>query len=155
MTVLPQVVRAFNQQVTSGAMIGRNLLGLDVFSSYALIPALNWAVFIERPVNEAYAPLYASIFRTSTLLLVGLGLALLSSLFVGRRIVRPLRTLGEGAARIGAGQGAAGDHVRDLGPAAPGLRCRHRDVQRDLHGGRRGLGSGIRAVLVPATRNER
>ena len=103
MTVLPQVSRAFNQQVTSGAMIGRNLLGLDVFSSYALIPALNWAVFIERPVSEAYAPLYASIFRTSTLLLVGLGLALLSSLFVGRRIVRPLRTLGEGAARIGAG----------------------------------------------------
>src|SRR4051812_32909800 len=100
---LPQVRDAFTEQREGGASVGLNLQGTEVFGSHALIPNLPWAVFIERPVNEAYEPLYASIFRTSTLLLVGLGLALLSSLFVGRRIVRPLRALGDGAARIGAG----------------------------------------------------
>ena len=103
MASLRQVRAAFDRQPKPGATVGQNLQGTEVFSSHALIPNLDWAVFIERPVREAYEPLYASIFRTSTLLLIGLGVALLSSLFVGRRIVRPLRALGEGAERIGGG----------------------------------------------------
>jgi signal transduction histidine kinase len=103
MGTLPQVRAAFGDQPRPGAIVGTNLQGTEVFSSHALIPNLDWAVFIERPVREAYEPLYASIFRTSTLLLIGLGVALLSSLFVGRRIVRPLRALGTGAERIGGG----------------------------------------------------
>jgi signal transduction histidine kinase len=103
MAALPQVRAAFDGQPKPGALVGQNLQGTDVFSSHALIPNLDWAVFIERPVREAYEPLYASIFRTTTLLLIGLGVALLSGLFVGRRIVRPLRALGEGAERIGGG----------------------------------------------------
>jgi signal transduction histidine kinase len=43
------------------------------------------------------------MFRTSTLLLIGLGLALIASLFVARRVVRPVRILREGVERIGAG----------------------------------------------------
>jgi signal transduction histidine kinase len=103
MATLPQVRAAFDDKLKRGALVGQNLQGLNVFSSHALIPNLDWAVFIERPVREAYEPLYASIFRTTTLLLIGLGVALLSSLFIGRRIVRPLRALGEGAERIGGG----------------------------------------------------
>jgi signal transduction histidine kinase len=103
MATLPQVRAAFDNHPKPGAVVGQNLQGTDVFSSFALIPHLDWAVFIERPVREAYEPLYASIFRTTTLLLIGLGVALLSSFFVGRRIVRPLRALGEGAERIGGG----------------------------------------------------
>ncbi|HEX2229217.1 MAG TPA: ATP-binding protein [Candidatus Binatia bacterium] len=103
MSGLSQVRGAFDGQPRPGASVGKNLQGVEVFSSHALIPNLDWAVFIERPVREAYEPLYASIFRTTTLLLIGLAVALLSSLFVGRRIVRPLRALGEGAERIGGG----------------------------------------------------
>jgi signal transduction histidine kinase len=77
--------------------------GDEVFASYALIPSLDWAVIIEQPLNEAYAPLYASVFRTSNLLMVGLGMALLASLFVARRVVLPLELLRWGAERIGAG----------------------------------------------------
>ena len=103
MATLPQVRAAFDGEPKRGATAGKNLQGTEVFISRAPIPNLDWAVLIERPVREAYEPLYASIFRTSTLLLIGLGVALLSSVFVGRRIVRPLRTLGEGAERIGGG----------------------------------------------------
>src|SRR5205814_9815947 len=41
-----------------------NLFGRQVFSAYATIPDLRWAVLVERPATEAYAPLVASIFRT-------------------------------------------------------------------------------------------
>jgi signal transduction histidine kinase len=80
-----------------------NLAGEKVFAAYAAIPDLGWAVLVERPAAEAYAPLYASMFRTSILLLLGLGMAVLASVLIGRRLVRPLAILRRGAARIGQG----------------------------------------------------
>jgi signal transduction histidine kinase len=85
------------------AEVTKNLQGTRVVSSHALIPRLDWAVLIERPLGEAYEPLYASVLRTSALLLVGLGVALLASVFVSRRVVRPLQTLRQGVERIGRG----------------------------------------------------
>jgi signal transduction histidine kinase len=81
-------------------MMTQNSEGQRVFSSYALIPILDWAVFIERPVEEAYEPIYASLLRTSILLLIGLGVALLATLIVRRRVVRPLETLRKGVELI-------------------------------------------------------
>jgi signal transduction histidine kinase len=83
--------------------VARNLEGQKVFSSWAVIPILGWAVFVEHPVEEVYGPLYASMFRTSGVLLVGLGMALVASLLVARRVVRPLEALRKGVERIGGG----------------------------------------------------
>ena len=83
--------------------VARNLQGKQVISSFALVPRLDWAVFIERPVEEAHEALYASLLRTSGLLLTGLALALFASFFVARRVIRPLRVLGEGVDRIASG----------------------------------------------------
>jgi signal transduction histidine kinase len=80
-----------------------NLTGQQVFAAFATIPDLGWAVLLERPAAEAYAPLYASILRTGILLLMGLGMAVLASLLIGRRVVRPLAFLQHGAARLGSG----------------------------------------------------
>jgi signal transduction histidine kinase len=85
------------------AVVADSLSGDKVFSSYALIPTLDWAVIVEQPVGEAYEPLYESMLRTSTLLLVGFVVALLASLFVARRVVRPVEALRKGAERIGRG----------------------------------------------------
>ena len=71
--------------------------------AFAPIPDLGWAVLIERPVSEAYAPLYASTLRTALILLVGLGMAVFASLVLGRRVVGPIEILRRGAARIGSG----------------------------------------------------
>ena len=103
---LDQVKGAFQPGASPakpGGFITDNLQGNKIFSSSTLIPTLDWAVIIERPVKEAYEPLYASLLRTSTLLLVGLGMALLASAFVARRVVHPLQKLREGVGRIGSG----------------------------------------------------
>jgi class 3 adenylate cyclase/HAMP domain-containing protein len=81
-----------------------NLAGQQVFATYAPIPSLGWAVLVERPASEAYAPLYGSMLRTIVLLLFGLGMAVLASLLISRRVVRPMAVLQRGAARIGAGE---------------------------------------------------
>lgn len=104
--VLDQLKEAFQPSqggLKPRAIVTYNLQGQKVFSSYALIPILNWAVFVERPVEDAREPLYASILRTSSLLLVGLGLALLASLYLARRVVRPLHALRKGVERISSG----------------------------------------------------
>lgn len=84
-------------------VVARDLKGEKVLSSYAFLPSLDWGVIIERPLKEAYEPLYASMFRTSSLLLVGFGIALLASLLVARRVVIPLQMLRQGVERIGRG----------------------------------------------------
>jgi HAMP domain-containing protein len=81
----------------------RNLRGQKVISSFALIPRLDWAVFIERPAEEVYETLYGSVLRTSYLLLTGLAMALFASFFVARRVVLPLEALRRGVERIGSG----------------------------------------------------
>src|SRR4029450_9309283 len=83
--------------------VAKNLHARRVFSSWSPIPILGWAVFVEQPVEEVYGPLYASLFRTSGFLLVGLVMALVASLLVARRVVRPLETLRNGVERIGGG----------------------------------------------------
>ena len=103
---LAQVKAAF--QTGSGTprsevTLAENLDGKKVISSNAFIPSLQWLVIIERPAEEAYTPLYASMLRTSALLLVGFSMAVLASLFVGRRVVRPLEALRRGVERIGKG----------------------------------------------------
>jgi len=103
---LNQVKAAF--QAASGrprpeATLADNLDGKRVISSYAFIPLLQWVVIIERPAEEAYAPLRASTLRTAALLLVAFTMALLASLFMRQRVVRPLETLRRGVERIGKG----------------------------------------------------
>src|SRR5215831_14571953 len=95
--------RKVTQLTQAKAVVADNLSGNKVFSSYALIPTLDWAVIVEQPVGEAYEPLYGSMLRTSSLVLVGLVVALLASLFVARRVLGPLELLRKGTERIGGG----------------------------------------------------
>ena len=77
--------------------------GEQVLSAHAAIAALGWLVFVDLPVGEAYAPIYASILRSGVLLVGALGLAVLAGLGLARGMVVPIETLQRIAARIGAG----------------------------------------------------
>jgi len=85
------------------ATIVEDRQGRRVLTAFAPIPLLGWTVFVEQPLEEAFGPLYASIVRTGAIGLAGLGLSVLASLFLARRIVRPIQALQAGADRIGAG----------------------------------------------------
>jgi signal transduction histidine kinase/CheY-like chemotaxis protein len=83
--------------------IASNLQGRQVLTAYDSIDPPGWAVFVEQPLEEAFAPLYASVIRTIVLLLVGLVMSVLASMFLARRMVRPIHALQAGAAHIGEG----------------------------------------------------
>src|SRR5215471_1063111 len=84
--------------------IARDLQGRQVLTAYQVIDPPGWYVFVEQPLAEAFAPLYASMRRTAVLLLVGFGIAFLASLVLARKLVTPIQALQAGAAQITAGQ---------------------------------------------------
>jgi signal transduction histidine kinase len=77
--------------------------GHKVLTAYAPVNPLGWFVFVETPIEEAYAPLYRSILRTGYVLLGALALAFIAGMFLARRMVVPIQALRSGAARIGSG----------------------------------------------------
>jgi signal transduction histidine kinase len=83
--------------------VAKDSAGRQVLTAGAPIAPLGWWVFVEQPLGEALAPLYASVYRTVGLLLAGVVLSVLASLVLARRMTTPIRALQAGAARIGAG----------------------------------------------------
>src|SRR5262245_14696929 len=88
----------------SQVAIARDLKHKNVMTAYAAIAPLRWTVFVEQPLDEAFASLNASIQRTIMLLIFGVILSILASLVLARRMVTPIQALQAGAARIGAGE---------------------------------------------------
>jgi signal transduction histidine kinase/HAMP domain-containing protein len=85
------------------ASTSHDLAGTPVLVSWAPIESLGWNVFVEQPEAEVYSRLYASLARTGLLLLAGLAISALGAAALARGMVRPIRTLEEGAQRIGEG----------------------------------------------------
>src|SRR5262245_40691743 len=80
-----------------------DVAGHKVLTASAPVAPLGWLVFVETPVEEAYAPLYASLQRTGLILLGALALAFAAGMFLARRMVVPIHALRAGAARLGGG----------------------------------------------------
>lgn len=99
----------------------RDMEGRPVLSVMTKVPDLDWSVVVDLPQTEAFAPIYASILRSLTVLVAALVGAVLASIVLSRRLVAPIRALGEGAARIGRGQLderiaiRTGDELQELG----------------------------------------
>jgi signal transduction histidine kinase len=109
LSTLPQVQAAraatpIPAQAQEEAAIARDFQGREVLTAHAAISPLGWFVFVEQPLEEAFAPLYSVIRRTVILLLVGLAMSVLASVFLARRMVTPIQALQAGATRIGAGE---------------------------------------------------
>jgi signal transduction histidine kinase/DNA-binding response OmpR family regulator len=108
LSALPQV-RAARAARSSPAgdenvvTVAGSLQGGQVLAAHAAITPFGWLVLVERPLADAYAPLRAPIIRSAVIFVLGLGLSVLASVLLARRMVAPIRMLQEGAARIGAG----------------------------------------------------
>ena len=74
-----------------------------MLTASAPIAPLGWRMFVELPVEEAYASLYASLQRLALVLLGALMFAVLAGMFLARRMVGPIQALRAGAERIGSG----------------------------------------------------
>jgi signal transduction histidine kinase len=120
------------------AMQSHDPSGTRVLVAMAPIEPLGWRVFVEQPVSEVYARLNASILWTGALLLGGLLVAALAASALARSMVRPIRTLDEGARRIGAGELDQRIEVR-TGDELEGLAEQFNDMSAQLRESYAGL----------------
>jgi signal transduction histidine kinase/CheY-like chemotaxis protein len=137
---LAQVKAARAHEGPEAPYVAEDMSGRRVLTANASIPQLGWLVFVELPIEEAYAPLYASLRAVGLLLLGGLCLAVMLSLVLARRMVLPIQALQTGAARIGAGgldhriHITTGDELEALGDQFNGMAARLQESYATLEG---------------------
>ena len=101
--------------------VALDIKGQRVLSVHAPVVPLGWRVFVELPLNEAYASIYQSLLRSGVIFFAALALAAFAGLYLARRMVIPIRALRDGAARIGQGDLTqriaieTGDELQELG----------------------------------------
>jgi signal transduction histidine kinase len=105
MSKLPQVMMA---QANGGVIPesledAKNIQGQEVLTASAPIMPLRWTMFVELPVEEAYASLYAALQRLAIVLLAASIFAVLAGIALARRMVGPIQALRAGAERMGGG----------------------------------------------------
>jgi signal transduction histidine kinase len=121
MSARPQVSAALGRDGSAPQDAALDLKGHRVLSAHATVGPLGWLVFAELPAGEAFGPLYRAVIRSGLLLFAGLILAFFVGLFLARRMIVPIRTLSQGAARIGNGDMTqridikTGDELETLG----------------------------------------
>ena len=119
---LPQVQAALSSDPTrdQGALVATNAQGKSVLTAYEQIPSTGWVVFVEQPLEEAFAPLDASVLRAVLLLALAMLIAVVASVVLARRMTGPIETVRAGAAGISAGELGqrielhTGDELEDL-----------------------------------------
>ncbi|MDA9531040.1 sensor histidine kinase [Bradyrhizobium sp. CCBAU 25338] len=140
MSGLPQVRAALAGSGTvAGALSeARNIQGQKVLTASAPIEPLHWTMFVELPVEEAYAALYASLQRLAIVLLAASIFAVLAGIFLARRMVVPIQALRSGAERIGGGDFSqrisirTGDELEELADQFNDMGARLQESYADL-----------------------
>lgn len=115
-----------------------NIQGQEVLTASAPIAPLGWTMFVELPVEEAYASLYHALQRLGIVLLAASVFAVLAGIFLARRMVVPIQALRAGAERIGSGDLAqrisirTGDELEGLADQFNDMGARLQDSYADL-----------------------
>jgi signal transduction histidine kinase len=118
--------------------IGQNLREESVLTGSAPIALLGWSVLVEQPLSEAFSSLYDSLVGTLALMIIGLCLSVVASLFLARKIVGPIKALHAGAAQIGAGaldhriEVRTGDELEMLADQFNGMTARLQESYANL-----------------------
>src|ERR1700730_14503108 len=116
----------------------KNIQGQEVLTASAPIAPLGWTMFVELPVEEAYASLYAALQRLAVVLAAASIFAVLAGIFLARRMVGPIQALRAGAERIGGGDFAqrisikTGDELEGLADQFNEMGSRLQESYADL-----------------------
>ena len=117
--------------------IETSLEGESVLATSFPIESLGWYVLAEYPRSQILTSLQAPIIRSIVVLLLGLVMAVLTSLILARKMVSPILKLRDAVDRVGSGSTEevdlkTGDELEALGQAFNHMSAQIRDAQATL-----------------------
>jgi signal transduction histidine kinase len=133
-----QAAQAGGDSSSESLQGAQNIQGQEVLTASAPILPLRWTMFVELPVREAYASLYAALQRLAIVLAAASLFAVLAGVFLARRMVGPIQALRAGAERIGSGDFAqrisikTGDELEGLANQFNDMGARLQESYADL-----------------------
>jgi GAF domain-containing protein/signal transduction histidine kinase len=139
-----QAARAGSRNVSEELQGAKNIQGQEVLTASAPIAPLGWTMFVELPVEEAYASLYRALQRLAIVLLGASILAVLAGIFLARRMIVPIQALRAGAERIGGGDFTQHISIR-TGDEFEGLARQFNDMGARLQESYSGLEQKVEA----------
>src|SRR5437868_4381597 len=139
-----QAARADNRSAVAELQGTKNIQGQEVLTASAPIAPLGWTMFVELPVEEAYASLYQALQRLAVVLLAASIFAVLAGVFLARRMVGPIQALRVGAERIGSGDFAQRISIH-TGDELEGLANQFNDMGARLQESYAGLEQKVEA----------
>ncbi|MFN9478877.1 MAG: ATP-binding protein [Betaproteobacteria bacterium] len=112
---LALVLRRIVADADTGAKEGPSLLAahaLDstmvppgrVIRSQAIVPGVDWRVFVEAPGDRLLEPVYATLRQSLLVVALAVGAALAAALVLSARLTAPIRALRDEALRFGKGE---------------------------------------------------
>ncbi len=116
---LPQVA-ALARAPEGAVSVGRSLDGQSVLAASAPIPSMQWWLFVEQPLADAYAPVTDLLGRLFIILLAALVLCIGAGLILARWMTVPIQAVRDGAAHLAEGNFShkievrTGDEIEDL-----------------------------------------
>jgi signal transduction histidine kinase len=99
--------RKLNQQDKPEAVHPVRTVGLNgnsVITTTTALGIANWLIVSESPANIALAPVYATLTRSTVVLLTASALAILCGGILAKRLVNPIIQLKNGAQHLGRGE---------------------------------------------------
>ena len=134
-----QAAQAGNADADLESLQGaQNIQGQEVLTASAPIAPLGWTMFVELPVEEAYASLYLALAAPRHRAAAASIFAVLAGIFLARRMVGPIQALRAGAERIGGGDFAqrisikTGDELEGLANQFNDMGARLQESYADL-----------------------
>lgn len=112
-TPIIQKLLAGNDLLTADTQMQyQNISGTPVIAAAKYLPAFGWGLVAEWPAGEANAIVNSLLLRSALALAAVLLIVLITSFLLAAYIVRPIKKLQEGAARVAQGDFNEGVYIR-------------------------------------------
>jgi len=115
------------------AEISRGIQGSLVVSTYVPLGMPDWAVVVELPVLEAYQPVIQALKLSVLIIFLSFVLAIVTAIYLAKRITKPIISLRDAAIKIGAGRLDTQIKIKpndEIGDLASAFNQMTRDLQR-------------------------
>ncbi|MDD5154692.1 MAG: PAS domain S-box protein, partial [Desulfovibrionales bacterium] len=113
--------------------------GRKVIGVHTKIQPMGWGVIVEQPLASVYAPIKRTVIKTILWLLAAIGILIALTLYLSRRITRPILTLKEGTQEFANGNWEVffdfktGDEIQALGEAFNSMAATLKNLYGKLH----------------------